>query len=273
MGFTNINTNSDVRVLAVDDRRENLAAIKALLQNLGVTIQCATSGEEALKMMLRHDFALVLLDVQMPGMDGFETASLMQSNNSTRSIPIIFLTARQYDKNQVLQGYRVGGIDYIIKPLDDSTLIGKVASFCRLYRQKRNLHKQEKQLRIEVAEHAKAEESLLAAKKEADDILATMEQGLFLLYDCEGRYMIGEQYSKALKEMLGTPDPAHQELIPLLEKGLPGEIFANVREYLKLMFQHDVPLDALNELNPLRAVAFRAVPWSGFTPRPITIRF
>ncbi len=125
-----------VRVLIVDDRPENLFAMENLLENPEVVILRAESGSEALSILLLQDIALVLLDVQMPDMDGFEVAELMRSNPKTRSIPIIFITAISKENKYVFKGYKSGAVDYLFKPINPDILISKVNVFCNLYRQR-----------------------------------------------------------------------------------------------------------------------------------------
>ena len=120
------------KILLVDDREENLFALEALLDDSGGEIYRATSGNEALAIMLKHHMALVLLDVQMPGMDGFEVAELMRGNARTREIPIIFVTAINKDQKHVFRGYESGGVDYLFKPIDPLILTSKVSIFLDL---------------------------------------------------------------------------------------------------------------------------------------------
>ena len=105
-----------VRVLAVDDRRENLLALQAILEGLPIEVVPVTNGEDALKQLLVKDYALILLDAQMPGMDGFETAKHVKQRERTRHIPILFLTAADYDPHMAFRGYQAGAVDYITKP-------------------------------------------------------------------------------------------------------------------------------------------------------------
>ena len=125
--------DSKVNILLVDDRPENLLALEAVLEPLGQNLIKAASGEEALKRLLNDDFAVILLDVQMPGMDGFETAELIKAREKTRHIPIIFLTAISKDPHHALRGYSVGAVDYIFKPFDPEVLRSKVGVFIDLY--------------------------------------------------------------------------------------------------------------------------------------------
>jgi CheY-like chemotaxis protein len=121
------------RALLVDDRRENLVALEAILQGLPVETVAVESGEAALKQLLVDDFAVILLDAQMPEMDGFETASHIKRRERTRHVPIIFLTAADRDAQLALRGYAVGGVDYLTKPFDPWVLRAKVSVFVDLW--------------------------------------------------------------------------------------------------------------------------------------------
>jgi PAS domain S-box-containing protein len=129
-------------ILLVDDRNENLLALEAVLEPLGQRLVKASSGEEALRHLLRQDFAVILLDVQMPGLDGFETAALVKEREKSRHIPIIFLTAISKDAHFVFKGYSVGAVDYISKPFDPDILRSKVSVFVDLYRKNEQLKRQ-----------------------------------------------------------------------------------------------------------------------------------
>ena len=126
-------------ILLVDDHRENLIALEAILEAPGRQLVMATSGNEALQLALKHDFSLVLLDVQMPEMDGFEVAQLLRQGKKTRSIPIIFVTAISKEHKYVFKGYECGAVDYLFKPIDQQILTAKVEVFLDLDQQKRRL--------------------------------------------------------------------------------------------------------------------------------------
>lgn len=132
-------------ILLIDDRPENLLALENLLESHDLNIFKALSGNEALSLVLEHDFALVLLDVQMPEMDGFEIARLMRGNSKTKNIPIIFITAISKDEEYVFKGYGSGAVDYLYKPIIPEILKGKVKVFCELYRQKAIIKQQLKE--------------------------------------------------------------------------------------------------------------------------------
>src|SRR3954453_1272649 len=137
---------SKAKILLVEDRPENLVALEAVLRPLNQELVAARSGEEALRSLLTDDFAVILLDVQMPGMDGFETASRIKERDRSRHIPIIFLTAINRDMSYQLRGYEVGAVDYIAKPVDPWVLRSKVAVFVELYDRRRQVQDQAAQL-------------------------------------------------------------------------------------------------------------------------------
>ena len=131
-----------VEILIVDDRPENLLALEAILEPLGQKLVRAHSGDEALRLLLSHDFAMILLDVQMPGIDGFETARLIKSRERTKYIPIIFLTAISKDEQYVFEGYSVGAVEYMTKPFQPDILRSKVSVFVDLYQKQRQIASQ-----------------------------------------------------------------------------------------------------------------------------------
>ncbi len=128
-------------ILIVDDRNENLVALESLLERPDLCLLKAVNGNDALKLLLKNDVALVLLDVQMPGMDGFEMAELMRRNKKTQTVPIIFITANG-DKRHLFRGYEVGAVDYLSKPIDREVLLSKVNVFLQLDQQRSELEQQ-----------------------------------------------------------------------------------------------------------------------------------
>ena len=131
--------NPPVTILAVDDREENLLALEAILGSLGHNILRATSGQKALKHLLVADVSLILLDVQMPDMDGYETAAHIKSRPRTQDIPIIFLTAIDREAHQSYRGYAAGAVDFLAKPFDPWVLRAKVEVFVELHRAQQRL--------------------------------------------------------------------------------------------------------------------------------------
>jgi CheY-like chemotaxis protein len=127
------------KALLVDDRKENLLALEAILQGLPVKSVAVESGEAALKQLLVDDFAVILLDAQMPDMDGFETANHIKRRERTRHVPIIFLTAADRDAQLALRGYAAGAVDYLTKPFDPWVLRAKVSVFVDLWTKSRQL--------------------------------------------------------------------------------------------------------------------------------------
>ena len=127
---------TQAKILIVDDKAENLHVMKRILSDLPVDCYFASSGKEALGLLLRHEYALAILDVQMPEIDGFELAELINNNQETEQIPIIFVTANYRDHAHMEKGYYVGAVDYLIKPFNSEMLLAKVKIFVKLYQQK-----------------------------------------------------------------------------------------------------------------------------------------
>ena len=125
------------KILLVDDEPKSLFALQELLSTLGQNLMVAQSGEEALRLALKNDFAVILLDVRMPGIDGFETARLIRSRERSKSTPIIFLTAAADEMTSMFRGYEVGAVDYLMKPVIPEVLKSKVAVFVELFREER----------------------------------------------------------------------------------------------------------------------------------------
>ncbi len=128
-----------IKILLVDDIPQNLINLEALLQAPDRDIIQATSGNEALELILVHDFAVILLDVQMPGMDGFETAELIRKRNKSRDIPIIYLTAINREEQHMFKGYETGVVDYLFKPIRPQILEAKIKVFLEFYKQRMSL--------------------------------------------------------------------------------------------------------------------------------------
>ncbi|MBF0387535.1 MAG: response regulator [Candidatus Omnitrophica bacterium] len=162
-GNTNLSGTDPVKILIVDDLKDNLLALEGLLRRDDVNIFKARSGSEALELMIAHEFALALIDVQMPGMSGFELAELMRGTRKTKNIPLIFVTATAQDQSFLFKGYERGAVDFLLKPLNTHTVKSKVNIFIELYRQRKELEKlladREKLAREQIHIRTKAMES------------------------------------------------------------------------------------------------------------------
>lgn len=139
-------TDAPARILMVDDYEANLVALEAILEPLGVPLVKALSGEEALLQLLQGDFSLILLDVQMPGLNGLETAELIKKRERSRDIPIILITAMSREAAHIFKGYQHGAVDYLLKPVDPEILRAKVKVFVDLYRRGETIRSQAKLL-------------------------------------------------------------------------------------------------------------------------------
>ncbi|MFC6595662.1 response regulator [Kitasatospora paranensis] len=193
------------KILLVDDRPENLLALEAILSALDQTLVRASSGEEALKALLTDDFAVILLDVQMPGMDGFETAAHIKRRERTRDIPIIFLTAINHGPHHTFRGYAAGAVDYISKPFDPWVLRAKVSVFVDLYMKNCQLKEQAALLRLQL---------------EADGQPAL---GSALIGELSARLAAVEEQAEALtKQLDGSPEAAAAASAAHLERKLAG---------------------------------------------------
>ncbi|MFI0777284.1 two-component system response regulator [Streptomyces sp. NPDC021212] len=196
------------KILLVDDRPENLLALEAILSALDQTLVRASSGEEALKALLTDDFAVILLDVQMPGMDGFETAAHIKRRERTRDIPIIFLTAINHGPHHTFRGYAAGAVDYISKPFDPWVLRAKVSVFVDLYMKNCQLREQASLLRLQLEGGQPA-----AGDKESAGLLAELSARLAAV----------EEQAEALSKQLDeSADAAAVATAAHLERKLTG---------------------------------------------------
>ncbi len=174
-----------INVLAVDDRPENLLAIESIIDGEDINLIKALSGNEALSLMFDYDFALVLMDVQMPGMDGFEAAELMRGSDNTRHIPIIFITAINKEKKHIFRGYDAGAVDYIFKPYEPEILQSKVNVFIDLYRQRNTLEDLTRKLEQTISELIGSREQLKNSEEKYRDIFENANEGIFILKNLE----------------------------------------------------------------------------------------
>ena len=201
------------KILLVDDRPENLLALEAILSALDQTLVRASSGEEALKALLTDDFAVILLDVQMPGMDGFETAAHIKRRERTRDIPIIFLTAINHGPHHTFRGYAAGAVDYISKPFDPWVLRAKVSVFVELYMKNCQLREQAALLRLQL-EGGGGGKAMAGDAKEPAGLLAELSARLAAV----------EEQAEALSKQLDdeSADAAAVATAAHLERKLTG---------------------------------------------------
>jgi signal transduction histidine kinase len=168
--------SGDPRVLLVDDRADNLLALRAVLEPLGLELVEAGSGEEALRHLLAGEFALIVLDVQMPVLDGFETARLIRGRERTRYVPIIFLTAISGEPEHHLRGYQSGAVDYVYKPFEPEILRAKVSVFVELWSRGATIEAQREELAGRLAELDEAHAGLAAQAVELERSNAALER-------------------------------------------------------------------------------------------------
>lgn len=205
--------DSDINLLLVDDRKENLLALEASLKPLEYNLVYASSGEEALKCVLQQDFAAILLDVQMPGMNGFETARLIKARERSQHIPILFITAISQAEEHVLRGYAVGAIDYIFKPFHPESLRMKIEGLVAMYKHREELKQHSKLLGKRTRELEEMNEKLrqmtlvLHRAETLNRVIIETSSEAILTFDPLG-YI--QSANKAASSMLGY---THEELI------------------------------------------------------------
>ena len=171
------------KILLVDDRAENIVALEAILTSLNQELVPARSGDAALKALLSDEFAVILLDVLMPGMDGFETAAHIKRRPKTRDVPIIFLTARNAEPDYAFRSYSAGAVDYIAKPFDPWVLRAKVSVFVDLFVKNRQLSEQAAMLRAQLGDSLGERGAAEASPVTADPVLAELSARLAAVED------------------------------------------------------------------------------------------
>jgi CheY-like chemotaxis protein len=217
------------KILLVDDRPENLLALEAILSALDQTLVRASSGEEALKALLTDDFAVILLDVQMPGMDGFETAAHIKRRERTRDIPIIFLTAINHGPHHTFRGYAAGAVDYISKPFDPWVLRAKVSVFVELYMKNCQLREQAALLRLQLERDGSGgadrggDRSGSGRSGASNGAGAAAKEAVGLLAELSARLAAVEEQAEALSKQLDeSTDTAAVATAAHLERKLNG---------------------------------------------------
>lgn len=169
-----------VKILIVDDLKENHLVMESVLSDPELDIIKAMSGEEALSLCIEHEFAVIFMDVQMPGMDGFEAAEILRSIEKTKNIPIIFVTAISKERKSIFKGYEVGAVDYLPKPIDPIVLRSKARIFKEMYLQRKTIEKQVMELEERLNE-------LIKANQEKDSLESlSLQDGLTNIYNRRG---------------------------------------------------------------------------------------
>jgi signal transduction histidine kinase len=193
-------------ILIVDDKQENLFSLKSLLQLHLYEVDTASSGEEALKKILKTDYALIILDVQMPGMDGYEVAETIKGYSRTKNTPILFLSAVNIDKRFITRGYASGGVDYVTKPFDPDLLMLKVKTFTRLYEQTQEMKLISEALKAEVERRKEAQKELEQTNFLLEDKVAQRTAQLLLKNEeLEGSNAELQQFASVASHDLQEP--------------------------------------------------------------------
>jgi response regulator RpfG family c-di-GMP phosphodiesterase len=217
-----------VNILMVDDKPENLLALEQVLSAQAYRLTRALSGKEALRLVLRADFAMILLDVRMPVMDGFETAELIRQRKKNRDIPIIFISAESAARDHIARGYALNAVDFLIKPFDPDRLRGRVALLAELHRKTVQLETSNRKLQAEIRERKRVEKDLSRRVAQQDQEIQSLER----LAAAPGTVITARQFGQGpLKET--APDNFH-ELIgiycDLLDKALEQRTYKVERD-------------------------------------------
>jgi two-component system, sensor histidine kinase len=234
-------------ILVVDDNQTNLIAIEAALQPLGRKLVLAHSGIEALARLLEQDFALIILDVAMPGLDGFETAKLVRSRERSRATPIIFITGLSWQDDAVLRGYELGAFDFLVKPIRAEVLRAKALVFVQL--QERTLQLQEKAQELAEEQRRTHERELVAQRKKFE--AEVMEQKMAQLAEIDRRK---DEFLAILSHELRNPLQPLQTAVEVLEHDPDAPVPARVRGIIRRQVHHITRLvDDLLDISRLNA--------------------
>ncbi|MBM7114600.1 response regulator [Archangium primigenium] len=272
----------------MDDTPANLRALEGLISDLGADVVCASSGDEALRLLLERDFALILLDVQMPGMDGYETAALIRMRERTRHVPIIYITASNRSEVNVTRGYALGAVDYLFKPIVPEILRTKVGVFLELHRRREEVRRQEELLRQaesrayaqqltearahyahsllqqEMERERKVSEAREQRAQELAKLVSEKEQAQAALHESNARlWLLADTASRLLKDPDGRGhlDSVHQQIARHL--GLEiclGYLFHEDSQHMELAAHaglSDEQLTTLRHLSPGEGIASR----------------
>jgi signal transduction histidine kinase len=211
-------------ILIIDDKQENLFSLKTILSLHSFPVDTAQSGEEALKKVLKNNYALIILDVQMPGMDGFEVAEALSGYSKSKDVPIIFLSAASTEKRFITKGYSSGGMDYITKPIDPDILLLKVKTLYKLSEQTRQLNEMQDVLRSEIEFRKKAQAETQAKALELKFILESIPQLAFTTKPTGQIEYTNSQWLKYVQSQDRFPvtHPEDKNIEQAFQKALPS---------------------------------------------------
>ena len=230
-------------ILIVDDKPENIFSLKKILELNNFEVDTALSGEEALKKILKNRYSLIILDVQMPGMDGFEVAETISGYSKTKDVPIIFLSAVNTDKKFITKGYASGALDYVTKPIDPDILLLKVKTFSKLHEQKEELTRIQLVLREEIEFRKRAQAELRERVQELRSILETIPQIAFTAKSNGEIEYVNQHwfnYSDSANKFPETdPEeiPIEQRWAEAVQKGASLELEVNVKKFYQEGYQ------------------------------------
>jgi diguanylate cyclase (GGDEF) domain len=219
-----------IDILVVDDEQVNLLLLAGLLRREGVNVVAARSGYEALKLTEKHDFALILLDVMMPGLDGFTTAERIRADEHTRHIPIIFITAISKEQRHVFKGYEAGAVDYLIKPFEHEILKNKVQVFVDMHRQRLAVQRASEALARTVDELRASSRALSDSRTRYQSLFTSMFNGFALVSHGDGPFDLSQarilEINPAMEQIVSRPREA------LMDHAL-GDVLPNLEGYLR----------------------------------------
>jgi len=222
-----VDTGDRIPILVVDDQPMNLEAIDAVLTPTGCRIVRAFSADQALLALLEQDFAAIMLDIRMPGMNGIDLADLIKARPRSRHVPILFLTAHMFNERDILRGYGVGAVDYLTKPIHPEILRSKIGVFVELFRKSRDLAQANEALRNEMLERARAQEALRVINQELEERVRDRTQAL------ERADRRKDEFLAVLGHELRNPLSPIMSALEVMHGSVPEPDHANARAVIR----------------------------------------